>query len=66
MDRYCARCWGWTNHTTVQHELAEDRCAEPGCDRPVEDGDESRRCRSCQAEYLSELASYYVPDEREG
>jgi hypothetical protein len=62
-SRYCAECRAVTNHSTRMHRDAEDRCSEPGCDRPVEDGDESRRCRSCQAEYLSELAEYYTPDE---
>ena len=63
----CALCLTLTNHTTAQHAEAEAallQCRE--CERPVKDP-EDRLCPACFSEELgerlSELASYYYPEE---
>jgi len=55
--KHCRECGGMTNHTTQQHQDAERiMCRECG---DVEVKDEGMRCGEC----LSEMASYYEPDE---
>ena len=59
----CSLCGIRTNHTTAQHEQAEAEllmCRE--CERPVRDPDD-KLCPACMSEALSEMASYYYPED---
>lgn len=64
----CAICGIITNHSTEQHEQAvieQQLCTQ--CGQPhQQDEPDAHLCRACAsdvAEYLSEQASYYVPEE---